>query len=102
MGRAPTKGKGRPCDTAVVPFGEVVMFRLPEVARDRHQALEMGKRYVDWPFASHVRNAGGHGPWSEKGLGRCHQAAARGPTVGRGEIEEDEGAPDTVEVGQRG
>ena len=32
--------KGRTCDLGVVPFGEMVLYRMPEVARDRHQALE--------------------------------------------------------------
>ena len=31
---------GRSCDIEVVPFGEAVLYRKPEVARDRHQALE--------------------------------------------------------------
>ena len=30
--------KGRPCDVAAVPFGETILYRLPEVAHDRHQA----------------------------------------------------------------
>ena len=40
-GKSPyERQKGRPCDTAVVQFGEVVMFRLPEAAHDRDQSLE--------------------------------------------------------------
>ena len=32
--------RGRKCDIPVVPFGETVRYRKPEVARDSHQALE--------------------------------------------------------------
>ena len=32
--------KSRKCELEVVPFGENVLYRLPEVANDRHQALE--------------------------------------------------------------
>ena len=38
--------KGRRCELDVVPFGEVAMYRLPEIARDRHQALE--ERWGKW------------------------------------------------------
>ena len=31
---------GRSCDIQVVPFGETILYRVPEVARDRHHALE--------------------------------------------------------------
>ena len=31
---------GRTCDIEIVPFGETVLYRMPEVARDWHQALE--------------------------------------------------------------
>ena len=40
-------------EAAVVPFGEVVMFRLPEVARDRHQALE--ERWEKGVWLGHSR-----------------------------------------------
>ena len=40
-GRSPyERQKGRICDMEVVPFGEVVLHRLPEVATERPQALE--------------------------------------------------------------
>ena len=32
--------RGRTCEMDVVPFGEIVMYRIQEVACDRHQALE--------------------------------------------------------------
>ena len=32
--------KGRTCELEVVPFGEKVFYMMPEVARDRRQALE--------------------------------------------------------------
>ena len=32
--------KGRKCEPEVVPFGEKVSYRMLEVAKDRHQALE--------------------------------------------------------------
>ena len=31
---------GRKCQIDVVPFGETVLHRMPEVARGRHEALE--------------------------------------------------------------
>ena len=31
---------GRICDIEVIPFGETVLYRVPEITRDRHQALE--------------------------------------------------------------
>ena len=37
----------------MVPFGEVVMYRLPEIARDRHQALE--ERWGKGLGAGHAR-----------------------------------------------
>ena len=60
----------------------------------------MGERHVVRPLKNYVGDTGRYRSRSKIGL--VHQAAARGPTVGRGQIEEDEGAPDTVEVGQRG
>ena len=57
MERVPTKGKwGRKCDLPVVPFGEVVLFRLPEVANDRHQALE--ERWSQGIWLGHARGIG--------------------------------------------
>ena len=39
--RAPYERQtGRECQIGVVPFGETVLYWKPEVARDRHQALE--------------------------------------------------------------
>ena len=35
---------GGSCDIEVVPFRETSLHRVPEVARDRHQALEAGGR----------------------------------------------------------
>ena len=32
--------KGRVCDLGVVPLGEVILYRVLDVARDRHQSLE--------------------------------------------------------------
>ena len=46
--------KGRRCELEVVPFGEKVMFRLPEVARDTHQALE--ERWDHGIWLGHARN----------------------------------------------
>ena len=45
---------GRSCDIEVVPFGEVVLYRLPEVARDRHQALE--ERWAKGVWMGHARS----------------------------------------------
>ena len=40
-GRTPyQRQRGRKCDVEVIPFGETVLYRLPEVANERHQALE--------------------------------------------------------------
>ena len=49
---------GRSCDIEVVPFGEIVLYRLPEVARDRHQALE--ERWVKGIWLGHARNSPEH------------------------------------------
>ena len=45
---------GRACDIEVVPFGETVMYRMPEVARDRHQALE--ERWAKGIWLGHARS----------------------------------------------
>ena len=46
--------RGRPCEISVVPFGEMVLYRVPAVARDRHQALE--ERWAKGVWLGHVRN----------------------------------------------
>ena len=46
--------KGRRCEIDAVPFGEVVHYRLPEVARDRHQALE--ERWGKGIWLGHARH----------------------------------------------
>ena len=57
MERFPTKGNwGRTCDLLVVLFGEVVLSRLPEVANDRHQALEEWWSQGIW--VGHARDTG--------------------------------------------
>ena len=38
----------------VVPFGEVILYRQPEVARDRHQALE--ERWSKGLWLGHARH----------------------------------------------
>ena len=45
---------GRACDIEVVPFGETVLYRMPEVAMDRHQALE--ERWAKGVWLSHARS----------------------------------------------
>ena len=73
MERVPTKYKwGEKCDLPVVPLGEVMLFRLPEVANDRHQALE--ERWSEGIWLGHARDTGETlvgrcFPWSEKGVG---------------------------------
>ncbi|MDA8583766.1 hypothetical protein N9L68_06015 [bacterium] len=42
------------CELEVVPFGEPVMYRMPEVANDRHQGLE--ERWVDGIWLGHARH----------------------------------------------
>ena len=44
----------RACDIEVVPFGETVLYRMPEVARDRHQALE--ERWAMGVWLRHARS----------------------------------------------
>ena len=46
--------KGRSCELEVMPFGQVVMFRLPEVARDKHQSLE--ERWSKCIWLGHARH----------------------------------------------
>ena len=45
---------GRTCQVEVVPFGETVLYRKPEVARDRHQALE--ERWDKGVWLGHARS----------------------------------------------
>ena len=44
----------RRCDLGVVPFGETVLYRVPAVARDRHQALE--ERWAKGIWLGHTRH----------------------------------------------
>ena len=39
----------------VMPFGEVVQYQLPEVAKDRHQALEA--RWAKGVWLGHARHS---------------------------------------------
>ena len=39
----------------VVPFGEMVLYRMPEVARDMHQALE--ERWAKGVWLGHARHS---------------------------------------------
>ena len=48
------KQTGRGCDVEVVPFGDTVLYRVPEVARDRHQALE--GRWSKGAWLGHARS----------------------------------------------
>ena len=45
---------GRACQVDVVPFGETVLYRKPEVARDRHQVLE--ERWDKGVWLGHARS----------------------------------------------
>ena len=45
---------GRECRIEVVPFGETVLYRKPEVARGRHQALE--ERWDKGIWLGHARS----------------------------------------------
>ena len=47
--------RGRPCELGVVPFGEMVLHRVPDVARDRHQALE--ERWAKGVWLGHARHS---------------------------------------------
>ena len=54
-GRTPyERQKGKPCDVPVVPSGETILYRLPEVAHDRHQALE--ERWEKGVWLGHARS----------------------------------------------
>ena len=71
-GKSPyERQRGRKCDLQVVPFGEVVLFRLPEVANYRHQALEEKVEPGDLARSrqGHRRDPRCWCPWSEKGVG---------------------------------
>ena len=50
----------------VVPFGEVVLYRLPEVANDRHQALE--PRWEKGIWLGHARGTNTSLVSTEKGV----------------------------------
>ena len=55
-GRTPyERQRGRPCEIGVVPFGETILYRMPEVARDRHQALE--ERWSKGIWLGHTRGS---------------------------------------------
>ena len=55
-GRTPyERQKGRTCELEVVLFGAIVMYRLPEVANDRHQALE--ERWAKGVCLGHARDS---------------------------------------------
>ena len=45
---------GRSCDIEVIPFGETVLYRVREIARDRHQALE--ERWAKGVWLGHARS----------------------------------------------
>ena len=56
-GRSPyERQRGRKCNLPVVPFGETVLFRMPEVANDQHQAL--GERWSKGIWLGHARDTG--------------------------------------------
>ena len=59
------------------------MYRLPEVARDRHQALEekVEQGFVAWARPPHARGHHSHGHRNREGVG--YQAAAGAAAVGR-------------------
>ena len=48
---------GRSCSIEVIPFGETILYRMPEVARDRHQALEPRWGKVIWLGHARSTNA---------------------------------------------
>ena len=55
-GRTPyEKQQGRKCELEVVSFGEIGMYRLPEVANDRHQDLE--ERWAKGVWLGHARHS---------------------------------------------
>ena len=45
---------GRSCNIEVIPFGETILYRLPEIARDKHQALE--PRWSKGIWLGHARS----------------------------------------------
>ena len=48
--------RGRKCNPLAVPFGETVLFRMPEVANDQHQALD--ERWCRGIWIGHARDTG--------------------------------------------
>ena len=56
---------GRSCGVEVVPFGETVLYRMPEVARNRHQALE--DRWSKRVWLGHARSTSATLVATEKG-----------------------------------
>ncbi|MDA8582883.1 hypothetical protein N9L68_01595 [bacterium] len=61
---------GRSCDKEVILFGERFIYRVPEVARDSHQALEgMGQGSMVVACEEHQRNTCGHEQRGHKSLG---------------------------------
>ena len=54
MGRLPMRGKEVGREVPVVPFGETVLYRKPEVAIDMHQALE--ERWGKCVWLGNTRN----------------------------------------------
>ncbi|MDA8583518.1 hypothetical protein N9L68_04775 [bacterium] len=54
-GMAPyQRQRGRKCEMEVVPLGEVVMYRMPEVASEKHEALE--ERWGKGLWLGHARH----------------------------------------------
>ncbi|MDA8609428.1 hypothetical protein N9L19_00775, partial [bacterium] len=52
---------GRSCDIEVLPFGGTILYRVPEVARDRHQVLEeVDQRSGVGTREEYQRHARGH------------------------------------------
>ena len=45
---------GRRCNIEVIPFRETILYRLPEIARDKHQALE--PRWAKGVWLGHARS----------------------------------------------
>ena len=49
--------RGRKCELEIVPFGEVVWYRLPEVATDRHQLqFALATSLPSFPFPTRDSN----------------------------------------------
>ena len=57
---------GRSCHIEVVPFGETVLYRVSEVARDRHQALE--ERWSKGVWLGHARSTSATFVATDKGV----------------------------------